>query len=74
MVLKSALEEFRLLRVLRGFPRYPARTFYGSSGTDTETLTGDQNSAKTDYKLQSALHYNHMYKHIMRTIKTTELM
>ena len=49
--------------------RHPARTVFGSLNGHQTTPLGRQNSA-IDYKLQSAPHYNHRYKHtIMRTIK-----
>ena len=48
----------------------PRQDRFRLSNGHTETHTGEQNSATMDYKLQSAPHYNHKYKHIiMRTIK-----
>ena len=57
------------VHLLRGFPRYPAKTVFGSHERTQENPHGRLNSAKEYYKLQSAPQYNHKYKHtIMRTI------
>ena len=44
-------------------------------GTDTGDATRETEFTPTDYKLQSAPHYNHRYKHtILRTIKPQNVM
>ena len=62
------------LWMLRGFPRYPARTFSAQWNGHTETLTRETEfTTMINYKLHSAPPYNHKYKGtIMRTIKTSK--
>ena len=49
-------------QMLRGFPRYPARTFYGSLERTRRLTHGSQNSESTitNYKV----HHNRIYNHI----------
>ena len=53
---------FRGMHCCGGFPGTPPGPFSARWNGHGDTHTGDQNSARINYKLQSALHYNHKYK------------